>query len=88
MSYNFFDVGLEKPSVNRVSHVRKDQASLLDIDQLLEDDCHTKMTNYIWQFLWRDLTSGLDIVDPYFTSGDVVSAKFISACVFDCFRLV
>ena len=52
----------------------KDQASLLDIYQLLVDDRHTKMTNYILQFLWRDLTSDFDIVGPYFTSEDAVSA--------------
>ena len=44
----------------------RDQASLLDIYQVLEDDKRTKMTNYILQFLWRDLTSGFDIVGPYF----------------------
>ena len=65
----------------------QDQASLADIYQLLEDDRRTKLTNYILQFLWRDLTSGFDIVGPYFTSEDVVTAKFVSACVFETIRL-
>jgi len=65
----------------------RDQVSLLDIYQLLEDDRHTKLTNYILQFLWRDLTPGFDIVGPYFTSEDIVSAKFVSACIFETIRL-
>ena len=64
-----------------------DQASLQDIYQLLEDDRHTKLTNYILQFLWRDLTSSFDVVGPYFTSEDTVTAKFISACVFETIQL-
>jgi len=64
----------------------KVQASLLDIYQVLEDDRRTKMINYILQFLWRDLTSGFDIIGSYFTSEDV-SEKFVSACVFETIRL-
>ena len=61
----------------------RDQASLQDIYQLLEDDQHTKLTNYILQFLWRDL----DVVGPYFTSENTVTAKFISACIFETIQL-
>ena len=65
----------------------KEQASLHDIYQLFDDDQHTKMTNYIVQFLWRDLTSSFDIVGPYYTSEVVVTAKFHSACVFETIKV-
>ena len=44
-----------------LSMSEKEQASLHDIYHLFDDDQHTKMTNYIVQFLWRDLTSSFDI---------------------------
>ena len=65
----------------------KEQASLHDIYQLFDDDQHTKMTNYIVQFLWRDLTSSFDIVGPYYTSEVVVTTKFLSACVFETIKV-
>jgi len=65
----------------------KDQASLQDIYQLLEVDWHTKLINYILQFLWRDLTSSFDVIGSYFTSEDTITAKFISACVFETIQL-
>jgi len=71
----------------RLAMSESDQASLQDIYQLLEDDRHTKLTNYILQFLWRDLTSSFDVVGPYFTSEDTVTAKFISACVYETIQL-
>ena len=70
-----------------LSMSEKEQASLHDIYQLFDDDQHTKMTNYIVQVLWRDLTSSFDIVGPYYTSEVVVTAKFLSACVFETIKV-
>ena len=39
----------------------KDLSSLTDVYQLLQTPAQTS------QLLWRDLTSGYDIVGPYFT---------------------
>ena len=70
-----------------LSMSEKEQASLHDIYQLFDDDQHTKMTNYIVQFLWRDLTSSFDIVGPYYISEDAVTTKFLSACVFETIKI-
>lgn len=45
----------------------KDMSSLVDVYQLLQTPQTPAQTSYILEFLWRDLTSGYDIVDPYFT---------------------
>jgi len=59
----------------------EDQSMLHDVFQLLDKDHRTKQTNYILQFLWRDLTSSFDIVGPFFTSPGTVESKFVCACV-------
>lgn len=64
-----------------------DQASLLDVYQLFNEDKPVDRTSYILQFLWRDLTSSYDIVGPYFTSSDTCNAKFIHACVMETIQL-
>ena len=64
-----------------------DQASLNDVYKLLKDPDDSKHTSYILQFLWRDLTSGYDIVGPYFTSSSSVDAKFVISCVFETIKL-
>ena len=44
----------------------EDMASLLDVYSTYDDTEHkTDQTNYIMQFLWRDLSSSYDIVGPY-----------------------
>ena len=63
------------------------QASLHDVFQLFDKDHRVKQTSYILQFLWRDLTSSFDIVGPYFTSEETMTAKVISSCVFKTIRL-
>ena len=55
--------------------------------QLFDKDRRTKQTNYILQFLWRDLTSSFDIVGPYYTSNETMPAKFICSCVFETLKL-
>ena len=41
------------------------------------DDVSSQKTNYIVQFLWRDLTSSLDMIGPCFTSAKQVDCGFI-----------
>ena len=53
----------------------KDQASLHDVFRYFSDGHRTQQTSYILQFLWRDLTSSFDIVGPYFTSDETLTAK-------------
>ena len=53
-SWNHHIIGLAMSS--------DDQSSLHDVFQLFDNDHRTRQTNYILQFLWRDLTSSFDIV--------------------------
>jgi len=64
-----------------------DQASLHDIFQLVETGNRTKQTNYVLQFLWRDLTSSFDIVGPYYTSENSMTAKFVLSCVLETVKI-
>ena len=63
-----------------------DLASLQDIYQLIECDAKTQQTSYIMQFLWRDLTSGFDVVGPYFTSSKTFENKTILSCLLESLR--
>ena len=38
------------------------------------------------QFLWRDLTSGFDVVGPYFTSSKTFENKTILSCLLESLR--
>ena len=64
----------------------KNMASLNDIYRILQEP-EARQTSYVFQFLWRDLTSSYDIVGPYYTSATSVEAKFVVACVFETIRL-
>ena len=63
------------------------QASLHDVFQLFDNEHRTKQTSYILQFLWRDLTSSFDIVDPYYTSEETMPAKVICSYIFETIKL-
>lgn len=65
----------------------KHMSSLTDAYQLLQTPQTPAQTSYILQFLWRDLTSGYDIVGPYFTCAESVNCKFILACVLESIKL-
>ena len=64
-----------------------DMSSLIDVYQLLQKPQVAAQTNYILQFLWRDLTSNYDIIGPYFTSAESVNSKFVLTCVLDTVKL-
>ena len=61
--------------------------SLQDVFQELRNDADMQRTEYVLQFLWRDMMSSTDIFGPYYTSPKSMDAKFIYACVLDSFRL-
>ena len=54
---------------------------------MLLDGDNVQQTSYILQFLWRDLTSPLDIVGPYFTCPKTIESKFVISCVFETIKL-
>ena len=63
-----------------------DLASLQDIYQLIDSEAKAQQTSYIMQLLWRYLTSGFDVVGPYFTSSKNFENKTINFCL-ACWRL-
>ena len=69
----------------------EEMASLLDVFSTYYnesgDDAKSDQTNYIMQFLWRDLSSSYDIVGPYYTSGTSFKSKGIIPCVIETIRL-
>ena len=52
-------------------------------DIYLTLDKKQQKTNYIMQFLWRDLCSQFDVLGPYYTSVNSLEHKFVLACIFD-----
>ena len=54
---------------------KEDLPSLHDVFSAF--DVSSQKTNYILQFLWRDLTSSFDMIGPYFTSAKQVDCGFI-----------
>ena len=62
------------------------QSNLQDIFHLFDPTSHVKPINYVLQFLWRDLTS-FDIVGPYYTSENPMTAKFVMACELETIKL-
>ena len=65
----------------------KEQASLHDVFQNYSEDHRVQQTSYILQFLWRDLTSSFDIIGPYFTSDETMTAKKTYACVMETVKI-
>ena len=61
-------------------------SSLQDIYLHLDPNCRKKKTNYILQFLWRDLCSNFDVLGPYYTCNVSLEHKYVIACVLDALR--
>ena len=57
--------------------------SLHDVFRGLDDDFCTKKTTYVLQFMWRDLSSSFDTVEPYFTAEGNIETKFLVSCLFE-----
>ena len=65
----------------------KEQVSLHDVFQSYFEDHRVQQISYILQFLWRDLTSLFDIIGPYFTSNETMTAKEAYACVMETVKI-
>jgi hypothetical protein len=64
----------------------EEMSSLHDIYLHLDEDGRKLKTNYILQFLWRDVCSAFDVLGPYYTSYTSLEHKFIIACVLDAIQ--
>ena len=61
----------------------EDMASLQDIYDDLDPLRKKKKTNYILQYLWRNLVSNFDVMGPYYTANTSLEHKFLIACTID-----
>ena len=66
----------------------QDLSSLHDVFCALDEKEKIQKTNYVLQFVWRDMTSKFDIVGPYYTSQGGFDANFTMACVHDAMFLL
>lgn len=58
-----------------------DMASLHDVYESLDEEEECKKTDYILQFLWRDITSHFDVIRPYFTIAGTIEAQHLHTFV-------
>ena len=70
-----------------IAMTERDQATLHDVFQCMSPDQQVQQTTHMLQFMWRDLTSSFDIVGPYFSTAETMSAKFVFACVLETIEL-
>ena len=59
----------------------EDLSNLDDVYELLDVDESNQKTNYILQFLWRDLTSSFDAIGLYFPLSGTIECRFLHSIV-------
>lgn len=58
-----------------------EMVSLHDVYEELNPNRRKLRASYIFQFLWRDLTSEFDVLGPYYSSHDGMKHKFRMTCI-------
>uniref|UniRef100_A0A1X7V628 Transposable element P transposase-like RNase H domain-containing protein n=1 Tax=Amphimedon queenslandica TaxID=400682 RepID=A0A1X7V628_AMPQE len=58
-----------------------DMASLHDVYEGLDEEEESKKTEYVLQFLWRDISSEFDVIGPYFTISGTIEAQHLHTLV-------
>uniref|UniRef100_A0A1X7V7C0 Uncharacterized protein n=1 Tax=Amphimedon queenslandica TaxID=400682 RepID=A0A1X7V7C0_AMPQE len=66
-----------------LSMTQEQMASIGDIFQTIDE----AQTSHILQFLWRDLTSNFNIIDPTFQISNVMERKYLSWQTLDLLRI-
>ena len=72
-----------------IGHARsaEDMAFMHDVYQQLDQNDKSEKASYILQFLWRDISSDVDVIGPYYTSKKGLDNKFMMACVLETIHL-
>ena len=65
----------------------EDMSSLCDVFSQLSNK-NVERTEFVLQFIWRDMTSKFDVYGPYFTSHSSLDSKFTPACLLQSLRLL
>lgn len=58
-----------------------DMSSLHDVYESLDEEEECQKTDYILQFLWRDIISHFDVIGPYFTIAGTIEAQHLHTIV-------
>ena len=58
-----------------------DMASLHDVYEGLDEEEECQKTDYVLQFLWRDVSSKFDVIGPYFTISGTIEAQNLHTIV-------
>ena len=58
-------------------------ASLHDIYDGINEEDECQKTEYMLQFMWRDLSSSYDVIGPYFTLSGSIEAQHLHSIVMD-----
>lgn len=58
-----------------------DMVSLHDVYEELNANQKKMRASYVFQFLWRDLSSELDVIGPYFKSEAGMKHQFVMMCI-------
>lgn len=58
-----------------------EMVSLHDVYQELDPNQRKMRASYVFQFLWRDLSSEFDVIGPYFKSEAGMKHQFVMTCI-------
>lgn len=76
---------IEKVIWNSKSHkfmgFAMDKDEFKNLQDVFQNPTEPQPTKYVLQFLWRDLTSGFDMIGPYFSFGSAPGADDLVSCV-------
>ena len=61
--------------------------NLHDVYMTLDTDRNSRPTEYVLQFLWRDISSKFDVIGPYYSSDKGMDSRFLLSCVLETMRV-
>jgi hypothetical protein len=69
-----------------VSTLDKTPTGKATVTETGDNPRHLKRSQYVLQFLWRDMTSDFDLIGPYYTSTDGLNAEWTYHCMWETIR--
>jgi hypothetical protein len=70
-----------------VAMSKDDCCEIRDIFAKADTDSQPLATQYIVQFLWRDLSADFDVIGPYYSSSKHITQQFLMGCLMDTMRI-
>jgi len=78
---------LRDGSIAGFTTTEEEMHSLHDIYDCAINTRNSKKASYVLQFLWRDLTSGYDVVGPYFPFERSIDTNMLQEMFLACFKV-